>query len=143
MKILQITLRPHHFLCLKGYKGYNYSTAQAGVWDGIAKVLKEKPNTTVVIGRGKDSLCKTCPASNNTDSNFFICLEKNIKELDKKVKQLLGLKTGEKVKYSTVSRKLNRIFTKEKHEELCSKCFWWQKGLCKESFPSKTKRKSL
>ena len=137
MKIPQIILRPHHFLCLKGYKGYNYSTSQAGVWDNIAKILKENPDTTIIIGCGKDSLCKTCPASKNTDTGFFICLEKNIKELDKKVKNILGFKTGQRVKYSEITKKLKRVFTREKHEQLCSKCFWWQKGLCRESFSKK------
>ena len=135
MKIPQITLRPHHFLCLKGYKGLNYNSTQVEIWDNIAKRLKEKPNTLVIIGEGKDSLCKTCPAS-KSNNGFSVCFEANIKELDKKVRQILGLKTGERIRYSTVTKRLKSIFTKEKHEELCSKCFWWQKGLCQDSFIS-------
>lgn len=134
MKILGITLRPHHFLCLQGYRGYNYSTTQVGVWDKVANVLKENPDTIISIGKGKDSLCKTCPASKNFNRSFFICIEQNIQELDNKVKSILGLRTNQRMKYSTVVKKLKEKFTKEKHEELCSKCFWWQKGLCHDSF---------
>ena len=32
-----IALRPHHFLCLPGYKGYNYNQAQVNSWDIISK----------------------------------------------------------------------------------------------------------
>ena len=131
MQIPIIKLRPHHFLCLKGYKGYNYNKTQIGVWDRIAKILKDKPDTDIFIGKGKDSLCSSCPANNGT---FLTCIEKNILELDKKVRQLLGLSVGEKRKYSDVVDIMNKKVTKEKHKELCSKCFWWQKGLCHDSF---------
>ena len=137
MPILPVRLRPHHFLCLKGYKGLNYNAHQIGVWDNVVKVLKQNPQTEIVIGKGKDSLCSTCPMS--VGKNGFIgCIEKNISELDKKVKALLGLKTGETRKYSDVVEIMNKKVTKAKHEELCSRCFWWQKGLCRDSFEKQT-----
>lgn len=133
MKILPIILRPHHFLCLKGYKGYNYNSAQIGVWDNISSILRNNPDSNIIIGKGKDTLCSKCPANKG---KFLTCIEKNILELDKKVRTILCLKTGEQHKYSDVVKRMNKKITKEKHEELCSKCFWWQKGLCHDSFKS-------
>ena len=137
MKIPQIKLRPHHFLCLQGYKGYNYSSGQVGVWDKVAGILREKPGTVIRITSGKDSLCQTCPAAKNMSSHFFTCIEKNIKELDNKIKKILGLKTGENVRYSTIVKTMKERISSQKHEELCSRCFWWQKGLCRDSFSPK------
>ena len=73
MPISPIILRPHHFLCLKGYKGYNYNQAQIGVWDRVAAILKNTPNSNVIIGEGKDTLCSKCPANKG---HFLTCIEK-------------------------------------------------------------------
>ena len=134
MKVLPIILRPHHFLCLKGYKGFNYNEKQVGVWDNVVKILKKNPDIDIFIGKGKDSLCATCPAKKNSGRSNLVCIEKNIQELDKKVKAILGLKTGEKYKYSEVVNNMNKKITKKTHKTLCSKCFWWQKGFCQDSF---------
>ena len=79
-----IILRPHHLLCIKGYKGYNYNAAQVGVWDRVTKFLKDNPDTDVFIYQGKDALCSNCPAGLKSDSGLKICIEENIKELDMK-----------------------------------------------------------
>lgn len=140
MAVSMIILRPHHLLCIKGYKGYNYNAAQVGVWDRVTKFLKDNPDTDIFIGQGKDSLCSTCPAGLNSNNGIKICIEKNIRDLDVKVRQFLGLSIGEKKKFSELMDILNKKFTREKHEELCSKCFWWQKGLCRDSFKSVTEK---
>ncbi len=137
MKIPLIKLRPHHFLCLQGYKGYNYNSSQVGVWDRVASVLKDKPSTVILVKKGKDSLCLTCPMSNKSQNGLFSCIEKNISELDKKVKSILGLKFGDKKRYSTVVKIMHEKINPKTHEELCSRCYWWQKGLCQDSFTKK------
>ena len=51
-----IALRPHHFLCLPGYKGYNYNQSAKTSWDIISKQLRENPDTDILIKSGKDDL---------------------------------------------------------------------------------------
>lgn len=130
-----VSLRPHHFLCLQGYKGFNYSAHQVNSWNRITKLLKDNPDTDVLTVSGSDDLCAKCPALMGTKSR---CIEKNVKSLDDKVKDLLGLVIGKIYKYSDVVKDLNAKMTKEIHSQLCSGCMWWKRGLCRDSFKQTT-----
>lgn len=129
---MKIELRPHHFLCLQGYKGQNYNKEQVKSWNNISDLLKSDPNIDVFIKSGKDDLCQNCAiTAKSTDSN---CFENSVKALDKKVEKLLNIESGKTYKYWDVVQKANEKITPKKHEELCEKCFWWLKGLCRTSF---------
>lgn len=129
---MKVHLRPHHFLCLKGYQGYSYSKTHTQYMDTVSKLLKENPQTDVLISTGKDDLCSKCPSEINKERSY--CHEKIVSELDKKVMALLGLSAGKMYKFNEISSKLNDIMNKDIHKNLCSMCAWWQKGLCRESF---------
>ena len=133
---MTIGLRPHHFLCLPGYKGYNYNQAQVNSWDKISKQLKENPDTDILILSGKDDLCKKCP---NDGKGTAVCRDNSVNELDKKVQFLIGVETGKKYKFSEIMRRMKWIMTPEVHESLCSGCTWWQKGLCHDTFSPENK----
>jgi len=127
-----ISLRPHHFLCLKGYKGHNYSNAQAKYWNLVSEILKDYPQTDIFIQKGKDDLCGNCPSE--IFKNKFSCFEENVNKLDDKVKDILGIVSGTTYKFSEIKEKLYKKMTPERHKNLCSLCTWWQKGLCRDSF---------
>ncbi|MBP3820237.1 DUF1284 domain-containing protein [bacterium] len=128
---MQISLRPHHFLCLQGYKGLNYSNNQVHIWNDVVNKLKTNPDTDILIINKNDYLCSYCPAKfKNSDSN---CSEKSVQNLDRKVSEILNITEGKKYKYSEILEKLKSI-TIQKHEQLCSTCYWWIKGLCRDSF---------
>ncbi len=129
---MQISLRPHHFLCLQGYKGLNYSKTQANSWTKVYDLLENNPDCDILIVKGKDSLCEKCPAI--LSKNKSRCLDSAVEVLDKKVGQLLDITVGEKYKYQNITDKMNKIITKDIHEKLCSTCAWWKKGLCRNSF---------
>lgn len=129
---MKISLRPHHFLCIQGYKGLNYSNAQTVNWSSISYLLKNNPQTDIVILNGKDDLCKQCPSE--LIKHRAYCKENVVNGLDNKVSELLGIVVGHIYKYSEIQDKLNKFMTHQKHKELCSECAWWKKGLCKDSF---------
>lgn len=129
---MKISLRPHHFLCLQGYKGLNYSKSQANSWSKISKQLGKHPDTDILIIDGSDDLCKECPAILQEKKSR--CINETVKKLDKNVADILGLVKGQIYKYSDILDKIKMNFTKEKHEQLCSDCAWWRKGLCRDSF---------
>ena len=133
---LTIGLRPHHFLCLPGYKGYNYNQDQVNSWDTISKQLKDNPDTDILILSGKDDLCKKCP---NDGTGKATCREKSVSELDKKVQDLIGIETGKTYKFSEIMRRIMLAMTPQVHEDLCSGCTWWQKGLCHDTFEPEKK----
>ncbi len=128
---MSIGLRPHHFLCLQGYKGYNYNQTQKTSWDRISTYLQNNPDTDIVILSGKDDLCQKCP---NDGSKSAICKDDNVNKLDEKVKNLIGIETGKTYKYKDILNKLKTTITEDIHKNLCQTCAWWQKGLCKDTF---------
>jgi len=128
---MTIGLRPHHFLCLPGYKGYNYNQTQKTSWDNISKYLNEHPDTDILILSGKDDLCKKCP---NDGTGTAICKDDNVNKLDEKVKNLIGIETGKTYKYSDILNKVKSTITEDIHKNLCKTCAWWQKGLCRDTF---------
>jgi len=129
---MKIYLRPHHLLCIQGYKGHNYNDIQKHNWKIITNLLKTNSETDIFFVNGKDDLCLNCPAQMSLTK--FRCNEKNVAELDKKVKNLIGIEEGKKYLYHRLFKKINEIMTPEKHEALCKDCVWWQKGLCKDTF---------
>ena len=133
---MTIGLRPHHFLCLPGYKGNNYNQAQVNSWDKISKQLKDNPDTDIFILSGKDDLCKKCP---NDGGKTATCRENSVSALDKKVQNLIGIETGKTYKFSEIMRRMKWVMTPEVHENLCSGCAWWQKGLCHDTFSHENK----
>ena len=133
---MTIGLRPHHFLCLPGYKGYNYNQAQVNSWDTISNQLKSNPDTDILILSGKDDLCKKCP---NDGTGTAVCRDNSVNELDKKVQFLIGIETGKKYKFSEIMKRMQWVMTPEIHKSLCSGCSWWQKGLCHDTFSSENK----
>lgn len=135
---MTIALRPHHFLCLPGYKGYNYNQAQVNSWDMISKQLRENPDTDILILGGKDDLCKKCPSNG---SKTAICRDEAVNELDNKVKFLIGVETGKKYKFSEIMRRMGWVMTPEIQEGLCSGCAWWRKGLCHDTFSPENNEK--
>lgn len=126
-----ITIRPHHFLCLPGYKGYGYSKEHANSWDRLSQSLAQYPNMKLKIVKGRDTLCEKCP--NNGESGVN-CNENFLKKLDEKVKKLLGLDEKKIYRYDEILDKLKDLLDPKKHAELCGDCGWREYGLCKDTF---------
>lgn len=125
-KILEF--RPHHFLCLPGYKGLNYDKNAKSSWDNLSKYLKENPDTQIKIVDGADSLCLSCPKKGVN------CTESMVGKLDEAVKKLLDLKVGGIYVYKELSDKLKNLLDPERHAKICGDCFWRVYGLCKDTF---------
>lgn len=126
-----ILIRPHHFLCLPGYVGKGYDEAHTNSWDRISQLVEKQPDLKVIIVEGRDTLCFNCP---NNGQGSLICNEDFVSALDKKVKELLELKTHQIYNYRELLKKLRGLINPQKHKELCGRCFWRGQGLCKDTF---------
>lgn len=126
-----IEMRPHHLLCLPGYKGYGYDKKHANSWDRVSASLKEYPDMRVKIVSGKDTLCTSCP---NDGSNGTTCNAKGLKTLDDKVKTLCDIKDNVVYRFNELMDKVKSVMTPNKHKELCGDCLWWNQGLCHDTF---------
>ncbi len=126
-----IEMRPHHLLCLPGYKGFGYDKKHANSWDRVSESLKEYPDMRVKIVEGKDTLCTTCP---NDGSKGSKCNERILKILDNKVKEMLQLKENTIYKFNELMENLRNVMNPQKHKELCGACQWRAQGLCGDTF---------
>lgn len=128
---MKVSLRPHHLLCLKGYKGYNYDNNHKVNWNLIQNKLQSS-DVDVLVVSGHDDLCGNCPNKNLLSNKR--CNDNGVNKLDEAVKSLIGITFGESYKFEKLVQKLNSKITHQLHEKLCSSCVWWQKGLCRDSF---------
>lgn len=126
-----IEWRPHHWMCMKGYVGRGYRNPHTNIWDRVSKLLKRHPDIKVKLTMSADTLCTSCP---NHPKLHGVCESDYIKSLDEKVRSLLNLKEGVIYKYNEILKKLSEILNPEKHFEICGKCSWRTKGLCKDTF---------
>ena len=129
---MKIALRPHHFLCLKGYKGQNYNKLQIINWNNISQMLERNPQTDIMIIEGKDELCREC--SCEISKGFSYCKDKFVEQIDKQVAQILDIKPNETYKYSEIQKRLEEKINPQIHKQICELCSWWKKGLCRDSF---------
>ena len=102
---MKISLRPHHFICLQGYKGLNYSEFQVSSWHKISEKLTFNPDTDIFVMNGSDDLCRKCPA---ISSNNARCNEYSVNALDNKIAEILGIKQGQTYKYSDI--RINSLY---------------------------------
>lgn len=126
-----IEIRAHHFMCLPGYKGYNYGDKIKNNWDNVSRLIKEYPETPVKIINGPDTLCIDCP---HNAENKNTCKKGFVNNLDETVKKLLGIKVSEVYTYAELDKKIHELLDPQKHAEICGDCMWRAYGLCKDTF---------
>lgn len=54
-------LRPHHLLCVQGYRGKGYDAAFCANMARIARALDRDPTLPVIVTEGPDDICAACP----------------------------------------------------------------------------------
>ena len=126
-----IEMRPHHLLCLPGYKGYGYDKKHSNSWDRVSASLKQYPDMRVKIVSGRDTLCTTCPNDGSKGTN---CNAKRLTALDEQVKNLINIKDNVVYRFNELMDNVKEVMTPEKHKELCGSCQWRSKGLCNDTF---------
>lgn len=134
-----INIRPHHFLCLPGYRGKGYDGQHKTSWDTISAELKQNPDTFVRVVEGQDDLCANCP--NARGENGIRCNQRFLGQLDNKVKDMLNLSTNAVYTWQDIMNKTFNTFNKDKHQEVCGNCEWRKQGLCNDTFSKSSDNK--
>ncbi|HBH17695.1 MAG TPA: hypothetical protein DDX14_01890 [Cyanobacteria bacterium UBA9579] len=122
-----INLRPHHFLCIQGYKGYGYSKEFEVNMEKVINSLKQ--GASVKITLGSDDICEHCLNPNNN-----MCSQAYAEKLDSTVMNIIGLQEGEVVDFQEKTNLLKKIMNPQAHQRICEKCVWMKKGLCTDTF---------
>ncbi len=123
-----IDIRPHHLLCIHGFRGKGYSQEFVESMTSIIKGIKENQAAQLNIINHTDAICRKCP--NKIDENVCTTQE-NIASLDSQVVKALELKEGV-YSYTEILEIIKNKLTEEKFETICSKCEWYSLGYCKE-----------
>lgn len=123
-----ITLRPHHILCMKFYKGKGYSEDFVDNMDKITGLLKSKPDSIINLKAGCDILCSCCPHKTNEDG----CESgQKVEFLDSAVITSFNLTDGKTYKYGELKELVDKTLTPSMLENICGDCEWYKMGTCK------------
>ena len=116
-----IRLRPHHLLCIRGFKGSGYSERFVKNFQKVLRRLEQNP--TIEVVEGGDEICSACPHFRSQKCLKSESSENKIRELDCRVISRLKLSTGVKMSYREVSNLVRKI-PKSELPEICGRCEW-------------------
>ena len=120
-------LRPHHLLCIQGFRGRGYSPEFVANMRAIVTQLRTRPDTTVTVVFSTDDICECCPKMLGED----VCeVNAKVKRIDQKVVDYFGLEEKEYV-YGEAVAKIVATITPEMMDDICSDCGWHPFGSCK------------
>ncbi|MBN1232615.1 MAG: DUF1284 domain-containing protein [Candidatus Coatesbacteria bacterium] len=129
-----IKLRPHHILCLHGFKGLGYSEDFIKQMQEISDKIKRERHVKISFIFDLDILCHSC-----TEDNRKACLQQNSlsrlidKRLKKKLKGLLRRETS----LTFFLEKLYKTISARKMDYICRGCEWKKFGYCREGYLKK------
>lgn len=113
-----LRLRPHHGLCIYGFRGRGYSREFTAHMSEVVQKLKDIPTTKIVVTKGCDDLCRCCP--NNKDGQ---CTSKKPEHFDEAVRERAGLTYGETLAWDELCLKTRPLYL-HKLDEICASCEW-------------------
>ena len=118
-----LSLRPHHLLCTRAFKGNGYSPVFVENMQRVIDLLKNGCYITLVTG--VDAICDPCPerVGNHCRS------EEKVTGFDEAVLSQLGLER-KNYAYAEVDRILESRLTESVYECICRGCEWKQTGIC-------------
>lgn len=122
-----INLRPHHFLCIPGYKGYGYSREFKVNMEKVIDELNAGIKAKITLK--DDDICKSCTNPKNN-----ICSTSFVEKLDRTVMGILNIKEGELIDFSEKMDLLKTKVDSKSHKQICAECIWMRKGLCENTF---------
>lgn len=125
----RIYLRPHHFMCVHGFKGRGYSPEFVkNFWEVIERLQANEAEVEVVPGV-KDSICEPCP-----NNNGVVCGdEAKINKLDSSYAATLKIKPGDRMHWNQAKQLVAKNVKDEDFEKNCEPCGWKKLGYCKEA----------
>jgi uncharacterized protein len=122
--------RGHHLICLHFYNGEGYG---AEFIRHLSEILSIAESGDVNICAGADSICKACPHLRDGNCAYYENAEADIRNMDAKAFELLGLTPGTSISWKEVRKKVEKIF-REWYCLYCKDCSWASACQKNESF---------
>lgn len=90
-----IRLRPHHLLCVQGYRGKGYDDRFRETMGRIARALAEDPGMPVTVTDGPDDICAACPHLRDGRCTWDEAGEESVREHDAALLAAFGIGDGD------------------------------------------------
>ncbi len=119
-------LRGHHLICLHFFNGEGYNEAFI---ENLRETLSLTDKEDITISSGADDICTRCPWLKEGRCEYDRNADKEIREMDSKALELLGLSPGSRIKWQTLRRKIPGIFPVW-FSLYCRECDW--RGACEK-----------
>jgi uncharacterized protein len=112
--------RGHHLVCLHFYDGTGYNSQFIKY---LADILNKAEKNAVKICSGADCICIECPHLRDGICACYENAEADIRFMDSKALELLGLFSDEKISWKDVRTRVEKIFC-EWNRLYCMGCDW-------------------
>ncbi len=116
-------------MCTLAFQGYGYSPKFIENYREIVNQIDGNSNIQIEVVNNLDSICNACP--NKTKQNKCNKQAK-VSQLDSRHMEVLGIKIGDTVIWSEMTKKIKEEMSLEKFEYACSGCEWKPYGICKK-----------
>mgnify|MGYP003925695405 CR=1 FL=1 len=120
-----VKLRPHHLLCIEGFKGLGYSKDFVDNMKNVISDLLKSGKVSII--KGVDDICRKCPyLDGNACNNTY---GRSVNDMDEIVVNKLGLIENTIEDYYKIKEKIYNVFRKKDDlYGICDKCSW--KDVC-------------
>lgn len=126
---MELSFRPHHFLCTLSFQGRGYSPQFVENYAQIVENLQKNEETLIQVVTHKDSICKACPHLSANGCST----EEKVRALDKRHAHILNLKAEDQVSWKEAKKRLKDHMTLENFHLACAGCEWKVWGVCEAS----------
>lgn len=122
-----IRIRPHHLLCIQGFRGQGYSPTFIANMARLKEMLQEAPDTPVQITNGTDDICAFCP---HIDEGTCGRPGQRVSEVDQRTMEKLELDDGATGTWSEFVDCVRDKMEPELLSHVCQSCNWIDLGFC-------------
>ena len=118
----QLTLRPHHGVCIPNFTGKGYDEAFTENMTQFIRRLTDFPGQTVTLCSKEDVLCSRCPHNQNGCTSM-----EKVQRLDREVLAACGLENDSEISWRDFQQLVRqRIFSGGAFEQICGDCQWYE-----------------
>ena len=131
-QVYKYKIRPHHLMCILGFRGLGYNENFTINMTNIVKDLRSNPNAIIIVSPEADDICVTCPHNNKG-----ICVKKPnseeiVQNLDSEYIKLIQIPLRVPISINDAWKNIVSSVSLETMENICKECEWWSDGYCSE-----------
>lgn len=135
-----IRIRPHHLLCIHGFRGQGYSPTFIANMARLKEMLIEAPDTSVRVVNGADDICGFCP---HADGDICMRPGQRVNDIDRRAQEKLELDDGAVGAWSDFVDCVREKLPPDSLEEICHGCSWIDLGFCASGVASLSERRDF